>query len=1399
MSLIKLELPSTAYPEVAEWSMGKFSEIPKFILEDFFGQSVKLATTNNNNRMIVIGGETTIVCYDVYNVMYLWVEKDISTLDEDEIPNLIASTHGVQFEEDSKILIPIPFYSPDYFLHNNFFMLVRNVELETAATSGLVIDSNSKIYFRSDGAFHDFIRNRSEDSGSNDYGIPYTDYDQFVNINKTWLYFGKIYSSSVDKIFWVEYKGIDRFSVAALPPVNRTPKIESMFELFFDRVYNQAYNLERNLHSLIDPWEIDMTFIEYLASHYSMTLEHDLSDDVKRQYVYNLINLLKRKGTYASLFIVFKSLFPASDNNLIVYERWHERGLTGSPLLHFKDFNYLQSYTYTPSGCAGTGFYNTISQGGWDIPLNEMCHIHQQHEYQNRWVIPHKLNTRNPLIAVYDDRLRSISPKMISNPESYLTVLEFDSYVKGFCLMTYPQQTLTYETSANSWEFAHTLGQLTPVIQNYDSVDFSMIDLKTVSPQTSAMTILQSSVLPDEVVTVAVSGDYVFVQEEPISVWEIEHTLDTTALVVDFYVSFAAATWTIHHNLNTTNLIIQCFDNNYNNIKPDQVKIVSSSVIEISFESKQEGFALIKIADYSQNIPSGTSFDINHNLEVFTPMIQAFNESGQETVMNRLSVTDKDNVAVETWEEREFDFKVVNPSYIQKISNKTSSWNIRHEIGNRELIVQTWVNEVSEQWEIPHEFGHRNLFYQCFSGDGQLIYPKEARIYDDKIVFLFTGETDGYVCLTEASEIWVMDYSDLWVINHTLDHLRAFDVVMQTVEVSGDYNVHIVPDEIWLENNGNTINASFSEAISGLAYLKVSNYYSHHSSRSEWLIHHYLDEDGLITKCFTVSGDGWQEIIPDEVEMISSDVTKIIWSTPTSGFVVFTIPDDILMPIAQAAPNTLRLIDEDYLTIDWYTAQRGYVVITEADAILRNFNKATPKSLKIDDASNITVDFDIPLTGYAVLHDVGQLVYSAPLMMSPHYICQLDISCEPFNDNWILDEASISQLIKTWEISKPVSRFSHYSILVSPITDWDYESDFFTAHWHRMYPLGSNVNLYTKACLQTLTVNPSADFVYTNYSGGTLWDISHTLNTDNLSIQCYDENGYMIWPDEIQILSNSRVLITFTVEQRGSAFLCIADFVESILTEEASGAWYIDHRLGEKLVLAQHYYKNIADVENEVRAYLDTWAIAYFNETTYDGLALGKETVIGGPAITNSDIFTGAYSGTTWNVNHNLGTRGVLVAVFGSDYYQIIPNEIHLTDDENLTITFSESTSGYIIVKSVGGLLSQQGVIDSINTGGYIKIGNGTILASYNPKLTGDLKSVQSQTITPLTISEDSNYYYITGEVMLDNLEFDVTEIGLFSNEDELIFYSMINAELFKPSNVDFAVHYRISKTSITQ
>ena len=57
---------------------------------------------------------------------------------------------------------------------------------------------------------------------------------------------------------------------------------------------------------------------------------------------------------------------------------------------------------------------------------------------------------------------------------------------------------------------------------------------------------------------------------------------------------------------------------------------------------------------------------------------------------------------------------------------------------------------------------------------------------------------------------------------------------------------------------------------------------------------------------------------------------------------------------------------------------------------------------------------------------------------------------------------------------------------------------------------------------------------------------------------------------------------------------------------------------------------------------------------------------------------------STWNVNHNFNYRFIIIQAFDVNYNEIIPANIELTDNNNATITFPTSESGYVIA-SVGG------------------------------------------------------------------------------------------------------------------
>lgn len=68
-------------------------------------------------------------------------------------------------------------------------------------------------------------------------------------------------------------------------------------------------------------------------------------------------------------------------------------------------------------------------------------------------------------------------------------------------------------------------------------------------------------------------------------------------------------------------------------------------------------------------------------------------------------------------------------------------------------------------------------------------------------------------------------------------------------------------------------------------------------------------------------------------------------------------------------------------------------------------------------------------------------------------------------------------------------------------------------------------------------------------------------------------------------------------------------------------------------------------------------------------------------AASGSSVTTTFTNATNIVFNHNLGNRFVQVQVFDSNYQQIIPKSITLTDQYNATIIFSIAQSGYVLAR----------------------------------------------------------------------------------------------------------------------
>lgn len=102
----------------------------------------------------------------------------------------------------------------------------------------------------------------------------------------------------------------------------------------------------------------------------------------------------------------------------------------------------------------------------------------------------------------------------------------------------------------------------------------------------------------------------------------------------------------------------------------------------------------------------------------------------------------------------------------------------------------------------------------------------------------------------------------------------------------------------------------------------------------------------------------------------------------------------------------------------------------------------------------------------------------------------------------------------------------------------------------------------------TQTINA---YNFTQSTPATTWTINHNLKTGFPLVTVYDNNGYQVIPDNIQITSQNQVVVTFGVAVTGKAVVIVGDMEGGARPEYAyehiqsnpSTTWTINHGLNK--------------------------------------------------------------------------------------------------------------------------------------------------------------------------------------------------------------------------------------------
>lgn len=771
-------------------------------------------------RSYLRGGRTTIIARGYWTDLYVKTE-DVGFI-------------GHKFA---------PFPNQDH-INGNFFRFLAGDAISVHSQATSAFNNGDEVYFRKDSLFHTWLAEQPI-------------YKPFINQNKKWVYFGKIYKIGEPNKYHIEYNGMKDYALRALPDHNQTDGMMEWLKVYFDQVYHQIYNKMKNVNTLIDPREIDIEHLEYLANIYKMNVRPTTGDRAQRDWVESLTSLLKRKGTYSSIYIPWNVLFGHSLDPLNIYERWHAPSASGDPSDEFVDSLYTLNYGVSGEGYAGGEYYN-MSFGGHPNPY------HLQRYQFNPWTIFHNMETTDIITQVYNTHGARTYP-IIDDVYDMSRVMSFDNMTAGD----------SYTMKISDFDYPNLANK----VDWYESN-------------------VWSGGIQDEVWSQAVSGD-------------------TSEDNVDWlhYHPSSDSTWTASGSANIDRPVIQFFDLTHTEVPTGSVTYsVSSSAssatasfeVSATFIAPQDGYALItqtpsqKAMEYSLPTygPSGMILSTHYRIELdlsYEPM------TGDEIMSEEMIQT-----LLTEWEVLQPISRYAHYSYvISPIVDFTGGWIstdahqnslVTKYVAGTEIFslgtsassaapiptagIETTVHlqkSLKDQWDIYHGFDTKDLIVQCFDMNDEKMEPSGIEmINNDAIRVLFETGESGEAYITAVQQGTDTSASSNWNIAHALNKK---EVLAQHFDSSYEKMVPTV------QNMGyNNINAVWDSPTTGRTVLIDNDFkFQQVTSSDTWTIQHNFGVEGLVIQFFDSSD---QLIRPNTVTIVNTRKCIATFDSAVSGWAV---------------------------------------------------------------------------------------------------------------------------------------------------------------------------------------------------------------------------------------------------------------------------------------------------------------------------------------------------------------------------------------------------------------------------------------------------------------------------------------------------------------------------------
>jgi len=584
-------------------------------------------------------------------------------------------------------------------IDGNSFNMAYDGLVSTFSLASSAFEIGNDFYFRKDSFFYQYLFETNPE------------FRDYINQERTFCYFGKIWPVTDRQDVWnIEFYGMKDYMELAIPIHNRTPRLVEMMDVWFDQINHEPYNMTKYLWALLDSKEVDIRWLDYIASQYGIDVNIDLDEVTLREWVDLLVYFLKRIGTYNAIYIVYKVFTALSANKVNVYERWEEwcqKGAGDMPSFtefpNFfpgtKDFHWFEFYNIPPSGGAGDVWYSQFNPSGAPTP----------NPYSGIEIDPYPTHALSEPLPGCSSVSATPTGSLVIAPH-YIVEIDLttepigDRFDSDWIINNFYADELV-----RNWEYARPVNKyvqyqhlLAPASeQNRTGEPESLYPLTSLGYFNTSFTGSQY-----------LSGG--------------SNTPSGGLVAYTYAQQGASARWTVTHELSSSHVVVQAWAPvagpafyPLKRVIPDEIEIIDENTVYLDFGYEQYG-GLANVAGYIPTVSDKydqvaptNPWSVIHNLGTTAP-------SGYPigSVVNYWTSPNKSQPA---------DVKIIT-------SNKTDATWYTTESGSAFTRNADYVHTqtvASTAWNINHGMNTDGTIIQCFDSSNELIQPLTTILEDE--------------------------------------------------------------------------------------------------------------------------------------------------------------------------------------------------------------------------------------------------------------------------------------------------------------------------------------------------------------------------------------------------------------------------------------------------------------------------------------------------------------------------------------------------------------------------------------------------------------------------------------------------------------------------------------------